>query len=56
VNICATVRVSSPVTDDNPHGFIVINKSDMTDDHQLFEDAPDAQDAQKKRAQKLKSE
>ena len=26
---CETVRVVSPVSADNPHGFIVINKSDF---------------------------
>lgn len=31
-----TVRVVSPVSEDNPTGFIVINKSDLTEDHKLF--------------------
>ena len=31
-----TVKVVSPVSDDNPHGYIVINKSDLTDEHELF--------------------
>jgi hypothetical protein len=33
-----TVRVQSPVTDDNPTGFIVINKADLTDAHKLYTD------------------
>ena len=32
-----TVRVVSPVSDDNPHGFIVINEADLTDEHELFD-------------------
>jgi len=35
---CPTVRVVSPVSDDNPLGYIVINESDLTDDHQIFSD------------------
>ena len=31
-----TVKVVSEVSDDNPHGYIVINKSDLTDEHELF--------------------
>jgi hypothetical protein len=38
---CPTVRVVSPVSDDNPHGFIVINESDLTDDHEIFEEGAD---------------
>ena len=33
---CPTVKVVSPVSDDNPLGYIVINESDLTEDHQLF--------------------
>lgn len=33
-----TVRVVSPVSEDNPHGYIVINKSDLTEQHELFVD------------------
>jgi hypothetical protein len=33
-----TVRITSPVSDDNPDGFIVINKSDFDpDQHALFD-------------------
>jgi hypothetical protein len=38
---CPTVRVVSPVSDDNPHGFIVINESDLTDDHEIFAEGAD---------------
>lgn len=31
-----TVKIVSPVSSDNPHGYIVINKSDLTEDHELF--------------------
>lgn len=34
---CETVRVKAEVTDDNPNGFIVINKTDFKEDeHELF--------------------
>lgn len=33
-----TVKVVSPVSEDNPHGYIVINKTDLTDEHELFEE------------------
>lgn len=33
---CKTVRVVSPVSDENPLGYIVINESDLTEDHELF--------------------
>lgn len=32
-----TVRVASPVSDENPHGYIVINADDLTEEHTLFE-------------------
>lgn len=39
--IVETVKVVSAVTDNNPHGYVVINKSDLTEEHTLFgEDAP----------------
>jgi hypothetical protein len=35
-----TVRIVSPVTDENPLGFVIINESDFdADQHELF-DAP----------------
>lgn len=34
---CETVKVKSPVSDDNPAGYILINKSDLTEEHELFE-------------------
>lgn len=33
-----TVKVVSPVSEDNTHGYIVINKSDLTDEHELFDE------------------
>jgi hypothetical protein len=38
---CPTVRVVSPVSDENPHGYIVINQSDLTDDHEVFDEKLD---------------
>ncbi|AJG19064.1 HeH/LEM domain-containing protein [Cupriavidus basilensis] len=35
---CETVKVVSPVSEGNPLGFIVINKSDLTDEHELFDE------------------
>ena len=34
-----TVRVAAPVTHENPHGFVVINKADLKPDHTLYEPA-----------------
>ncbi len=34
-----TVKVISPVSPGNPHGYIVINESDLTEEHELFVDA-----------------
>jgi len=39
-----TTRVKSPISDDNPLGFVVINTSDLTEDHELFDAAPDGAD------------
>lgn len=33
---CPTVRITAPVTDENPHGYIVINEADLTEEHTLF--------------------
>lgn len=36
-----TVKVVSPVSDDNPNGYIVINKSDFDEKvHELFVEKP----------------
>ena len=35
--IVKTVKIVCPVTDDNPHGHIVINAIDLTEDHELVE-------------------
>lgn len=42
--LCETVRVVSPVSDGNPLGFIVINMSDITEEHELFVE-PEAEPA-----------
>ena len=37
-----TVKVVSPVSDDNPNGYIVINKSDFNEEeHELFDTEAD---------------
>ena len=42
-----TVKIVADVSEDNPLGYIVINKDDLTDQHKLFEEA-----AQPKKAKK----
>jgi hypothetical protein len=48
---CPTVKVASPVSDDNPLGYIVINESDLTEDHEVFVDgdAPAVEPAAKRK-------
>jgi hypothetical protein len=48
---CPTVKVVSPASDDNPLGYIVINASDLTEDHDVFVDgdAPSAEPAAKRK-------
>lgn len=41
-DIIPTVKIVSPVTDENPLGYIVINESDRGDDDVLFDDSPKA--------------
>jgi hypothetical protein len=36
-DIIETVRIVAPVTPENPLGFVVINRSDLTDAHELFD-------------------
>jgi hypothetical protein len=43
---CPTVRVVSPVSDDNPLGYIVINESDLTDDHEVFGEVSEAPESE----------
>jgi hypothetical protein len=38
-----TVKIVSPVSDDNPRGYIVINKSDLTEDHEIFTEKTDVE-------------
>ena len=33
---CPTVRIKTPITDDNQTGYIVINESDLDEDMELF--------------------
>lgn len=46
-----TVRIVSPVSDENPHGYVVINRSDLAATDVLFEGA-----APQKRSRKPKAE
>jgi hypothetical protein len=39
---CETVRIASPVTEENKNGYVVINASDLTSIDTLFVDAPEA--------------
>lgn len=40
---CKTVRVKSPISEDNKSGFIIINESDLTDEHELFNETSSAE-------------
>jgi len=33
-----TVKIVSPVTDENPLGYIVINETDLTKEHEVFDE------------------
>jgi len=33
-----TVKIVSPVTDENPLGYIVINETDLSKEHELFDE------------------
>jgi hypothetical protein len=46
---CPTVKVVSPVSDDNPLGYIVINESDLTEDHEVFGEAKAVEPAAKRK-------
>lgn len=35
---CKTVRVKSPITEENSSGFIVINEADKTAEQELFDE------------------
>lgn len=51
---CKTVKVVSPVSDENPTGYIVINESDLTEDHQPFSES--TEDSAGKKSAKKKAE
>ncbi|MTD33878.1 hypothetical protein [Paludibacterium denitrificans] len=34
-----TVKITAEITDLNPLGYIIINKSDLTEDHVLFDES-----------------
>ena len=34
-----TVKIAADVTADNPLGYIIINKTDLTEDHVLFDES-----------------
>ncbi|HWG06002.1 MAG TPA: hypothetical protein VG271_13395 [Beijerinckiaceae bacterium] len=40
-----TVKIVSPKSDENPHGYIVINKDDLREEHELFVEAAEEADA-----------
>lgn len=50
---CPTVKIASPVSEDNPLGFIVINESDFKDgEHTLFDEKAAAAAAAAEKAAK----
>ena len=54
---CATVKIAVPVTPENPHGHIVINAADLTDEHTLLEAPVDAgKDAPPRKGRARKTE
>ncbi|WP_376960114.1 hypothetical protein ABNQ39_20600 [Azospirillum sp. A26] len=50
-----TVRVVSPVTAENPLGYIVINATDVTDEHELYGQADPADEAPRRRGRPPKA-
>lgn len=46
MQIPQTVRVKSPVSEDNPLGYVVINKDDLTNEHELFDEVKAEEPAQ----------
>ena len=34
--IVETVKIVAPVSIENPHGYVVINKGDLADHHEIF--------------------
>lgn len=42
-----TVKIVADVSEDNPLGYIVINKADLTDDHKLFDEEAEVKTAKK---------
>ena len=51
-----TIRVVSPVSEENPNGYIVINKSDLTDAHEVWADAAADEAVSGKRARRSAGE
>jgi hypothetical protein len=39
--IVETVRIVTPLSEDNPLGYIVINKDDLTEEHELYVETAD---------------
>ncbi|WP_413724656.1 hypothetical protein [Sodalis sp. RH16] len=35
-----TIKIVADITDDNPHGYIIINKDDLTEEHEIFTAEP----------------
>ncbi len=46
-----TVKIVADVSEDNPLGYIVINKDDLTEEHKLFDEAVTAPKKSKKDAE-----
>ena len=42
-----TVKIVADVSEDNPLGYIVINKNDLTDEHKLFDEASEVKPPKK---------
>jgi hypothetical protein len=47
-----TVRIVSQISEQNPNGYIVINESDLNEDHKLFVDAETLSQARKQSRRK----
>lgn len=53
-NIVETVRVVAPIVDGNPHGYVVINRADLSAEHRLFGDAEKAEAPRRDRPPKVR--
>lgn len=46
--IVETVKIAVETTDENPLGYVVINKSDQNEEHTLFEEESEKKDGKTK--------